>query len=286
MKNGMPKFSVLVTVYKNEKAEYFDRALNSIETQTLFPDEIVIVKDGRLSASLDLVMEKHIRKFEYVYKIISLEKNHGRGYASKVGIEHISNSWFARMDSDDISLENRFELQIKAIQKYREKYSNLAAIGGQINEFSNNEGDVVGYRKVPLSPENIKNFAAYRSPINNPTVMINKSALINIGNYSSLNVLEDYDLWIRFLSKGYTLINIPDVLVNMRVGNGMYTRRGGFKYLVAYVKQKKLWKSEGIGNNKTVLVSSLAMICNTLFPTKFRKYLYQNFLHKNRRGKL
>lgn len=135
------KFSVLMTIYKKEKAEYFDRALESLENQTVLPTQIVIVKDGPLneSESLEDVIKIHAKKFRNVYTVISLKQNHGRGYASKIGIKHISNEWFARMDSDDISTKDRFKLQISAINKYTKTHPKLAVVGGQISEFMNDE---------------------------------------------------------------------------------------------------------------------------------------------------
>lgn len=280
MSRNTSEFSVLMTIYEKEKAEYLDRSLESLENQTVLPVQIVIVKDGLLNEALDTVIETHAKKFSNIYTVISLKRNCGRGYASKVGIDHISSKWFARMDSDDVSSKDRFELQIAAIKKYIKVYPKLAVVGGQISEFMNNENNIVGYRQVPQEPERIKEFAAYRSPINNPTVMINKEALLAVGNYSELNVLEDYDLWVRFLSNGYTLINIPNILVNMRVGNGMYKRRGGIRYLNTYIRQKQIWKKQGIGTNKTVIFSSIAMMGSILVPPSVRKILYQKILHK------
>ncbi|MDM8222231.1 glycosyltransferase [Limosilactobacillus vaginalis] len=280
MKYRYPKFSVLMTIYVKESPKNFQESLLSLENQTVMPNEIVIVEDGKLSEQLEEILNKHTRKFNGLYKIIKLKKNHGRGYASRVGIDHISNKWFARMDSDDISEKNRFELQISEILRSNEKYRRLAVIGGQISEFVKDKEIITGCRKVPQLPNDIRKFAAYRSPMNNPTVMINKDALLDVGSYSTLNVLEDYDLWIRFLSKDYQLINVPDVLVRMRVGNGMYARRGGIDYLKIYVKQKIKWKKMGIGTNKTIFISSLAMIANVMIPAKLRKYVYRLFLHK------
>ena len=57
------KFSVLMTIYKKEKAEYFDRALESLENQTVLPTQIVIVKDGPLNESLEDVIKIHAKKF-------------------------------------------------------------------------------------------------------------------------------------------------------------------------------------------------------------------------------
>ena len=46
------KFSVLMSVYRKENFEYFQTALDSVINQTLQPDEIVIVEDGKLTDEL------------------------------------------------------------------------------------------------------------------------------------------------------------------------------------------------------------------------------------------
>ena len=279
MNNILPKFSVLMTVYNAEKPEYLNSALNSIENQTLVPDEIVIVKDGKLNDALELVLSKHKNRFMNIYKIISLEKNCGRGYDSKIGVSHITNDWFARMDSDDISLKNRFELQMLAINKYKRIYPNLAVVGGQLNEFVCDESNIVGHRNVPLNWDRIKQFAAYRSPVNNPTVMIKTSAIKQVGGYSKLNTMEDYDLWVRFIISDFEIINIPDVIVNMRVNN-MYSKRGGFRYLYQYMCMKRKWRKLGLGNLKTEILSDFYMTLSVIMPTWSRKIIYQKLLHR------
>ena len=61
-----------MTVYDKEEPKRLDEALNSIEIQTAFPDEIVLVKDGKLTESLDNIISKHSDKHGEIYKIISL----------------------------------------------------------------------------------------------------------------------------------------------------------------------------------------------------------------------
>ena len=43
------KFSVLLSIYYKEKPEYFSECMESIYSQTVLPDEIVLVEDGRLT---------------------------------------------------------------------------------------------------------------------------------------------------------------------------------------------------------------------------------------------
>lgn len=53
--NYFPDFSVLMSVYKNEKPEYLDQSLISLENQTVLPKEIVLVEDGVLTSELGSV---------------------------------------------------------------------------------------------------------------------------------------------------------------------------------------------------------------------------------------
>ena len=51
------KFSVLMSVYKNDKAEYLKQAIDSVVHQTMKPNEIVLVEDGPLSEELNLCIQ-------------------------------------------------------------------------------------------------------------------------------------------------------------------------------------------------------------------------------------
>lgn len=63
------------------------------------------------------------------------------------------------------------------------------------------------------------------------TVIFKKSAVLESGNYRDFLWFEDYDLWVRMIQKGYKVANIPEVLVNVRAGDEMFARRGGWRYL-------------------------------------------------------
>lgn len=97
------KFSVLLSVYKNEKPEYLKSAIESIYfAQTLKPSEIILVEDGPLTVELyDVIRELKV-KLENTLKIVKLEKNSGLGIALNKGIFECENELVARMDTDDI----------------------------------------------------------------------------------------------------------------------------------------------------------------------------------------
>lgn len=69
----MEKFSVLMSIYKNEKPEYLKQALDSILNQTLLADEILIVKDGLLTPELDKTLDEYAAKNKII-KFLEYEK--------------------------------------------------------------------------------------------------------------------------------------------------------------------------------------------------------------------
>ena len=73
----MQPFSVLMSVYKNEKPEYFEVAMNSILCQTAVPDEIVLIRDGAVPESLQEVIDSFLNTCPVRIKYIPFEKNGG-----------------------------------------------------------------------------------------------------------------------------------------------------------------------------------------------------------------
>lgn len=273
----LPTFSVLMTVYDKEQPAFLDRSLQSVEEQTVSPDQIVVVTDGPLTPELDRVLDRHQDMVGDKFRVVRLPKNIGRGRASQAGIDVITTEWIARMDSDDVCLSDRFEKQIEAIIAHPQ----VAVVGGYVLEFAEDEDNIVGKRKVPLTNDDIRDYAKYRNPINNPAVMFKRELLPAIGGYPAMNILEDYDLWVRFIANGYELMNLPEYLVKMRVGSGMYSRRGGMDFLKTYIKMKRKWRQMGVGDRKSELTSNVMMTVNTLLPDQVRKFVYQKILHKN-----
>ncbi|GHV72345.1 hypothetical protein AGMMS49928_29020 [Spirochaetia bacterium] len=107
------KFSVLLSVYKNEKPEYLNRALVSIwDDQTLKPDQIVLVEDGQLTSELDKVIDEWQQRLSDIFTVVNLPENVGLGAALNEGLKYCKHDLVARMDTDDVSLPDRFEKQI------------------------------------------------------------------------------------------------------------------------------------------------------------------------------
>lgn len=271
-----PPFSVLLSVYKKENANFLDVALLSLENQTILPSEVILVKDGELTKELEDTIQKHVSSNIIHYVIIALKKNNGLAAALSIGTKYVSTNWIARMDSDDYSAPDRFEKQLNAILENPQ----LAIIGGQVAEFANDIGNIVGYRRVPLKKELIYDFIKWRNPFNHPTVMINKAKLELVGGYLSFGNLEDYYLWSRMIAKRLPMQNLDDMLTFMRVDEGMYSRRGNFSNVKYFYRLRKFLKDNTLISYKDEIIGDIVMTANIVMPNQLRKIIYQRILHK------
>lgn len=270
-----------MSVYKNETVENFEAAFNSIISQTVPPEEIVLVRDGPVSESMQNAIDKKVKENNSI-TYIPLEENLGLGNALKEGIIKARNELIARMDSDDISVPNRFELQLKAFEQHPE----IDLVGGQVSEFIESVNSSVGKREVPTNHEDIVKYLKKRNAFNHPSVMYKKTSVLKAGNYVEMHFVEDYYLWLRMMLDGCVFMNLPDILVNMRTSPEMYQRRGGLKYYKALQRLEKFKKDSNIVNyigytkNKVMRFIQCVMI-----PNNLRGWIYKKVLRKQRWNK-
>lgn len=269
----MEKFSVSMCVYHKDNPQWFAQAVKSVLEQTLPPDELIIVVDGPVPDSLEEVLAT----FSPCAHIIRLRENRGHGEARRTGLLHCTHELVAIMDADDICQPNRFALQMEAFAKD----PTLSVVGGQIGEFIHSPEEMVGYRQVPLSPEEIRKDLKTRCPMNQMTVMFRKSHVQQVGGYLDWYCNEDYYLWVRMQEANMRFANVPQVLVKVRVGEQMYRRRGGWKYfrseqkLQAYMRQKGL-----IGWGTYIINVAKRLVVQVLLPNRLRSWVFQKFARK------
>lgn len=272
----LPKFSVSLSVYKNDDPEHFREAVNSVINQTIIPAEIVLVVDGPVPDTINNV----ITEFEnsiYNFKVLWLPENKGHAIARQTGIEETNNELVALMDSDDIAVSNRFEKQLKCFHKQPE----LDVLGGQIIEFVNSTNNIAGIRNVPLENEKIKEYLKTRCPFNQVTVMMKKSSMLNAGGYIHWHCEEDYYLWIRMFEKGCNFLNLPDNLVYVRVGSEMYKRRGGINYFKSELKLQKYMLQKRIITFPLFLYNvTIRFIVQVLLSNRLRGWIFQKLFRK------
>lgn len=267
------KFSVSMCVYGKDNPVFFDEAISSVVNQTVLPSEIVLVVDGPIPDSIENVIEKYRRTMKNsTFKVIYLEKNMGHGEARRVCFDNCSYDLIALMDADDLSVKDRFEKQLAFFRNNPE----LSVVGGNIQEFVGDPSNCVGKRIVPSEDSAIKAYMKKRCPMNQMTVMFRKRDIAEVGGYVDWYCDEDYYLWIRLAMGGKFFGNLDETLVNVRVGEEMYSRRGGIRYFRSEAKLQKLMLEKGlISGGRFFINVSERLVLQVLMPNKLRGFLFQ-----------
>lgn len=217
-------FTVLQSVYCKDNPAFLAQSLQSIADNTLLPEKVVLVKDGTLTPELETVIAEWREMIPL--HVVGYEENKGLAYALNFGLQFVETELVVRMDSDDTAYSNRFEKQVG----YMERNPGVALCSGYISEFNATEMIPSSIRRVPLLHDEIVSYLKSRNAFNHMAVCFRKSAVREAGGYQFVPYFEDYDLWIRVVQKGFLVANIPELLVNARIGNDMIDRRHGIAY--------------------------------------------------------
>ena len=268
----LPPFSVSMCVYGGDNASWFKTAVDSILNQSVTPNEIVLIVDGPVPGELDKVISEYEKNS--LFNIIRFKENRGQGEARRVGLKNCKNNLVAIMDSDDISVSDRFKVQLEAFNSYPAAH----VIGGQIVEFIDKPENTVGKRTVPAENTDIYEYMKKRCPMNLVTVMFKKDSVEKAGGFIDLYGEEDYYLWVRMAKMGMKFFNVPETLVNVRVGKDMYNRRGGIRYFKSEKKMQKYMLESGIIGLGTYTLNVLKrFIVQVLMPNAVRGWVFKNF---------
>lgn len=269
------KFSVLISLYCKENPVFLRESLNSIFHQTLLPDEIILVEDGPLTPELYAVVEDFAGQHVEI-KRVHLEKNVGLGLALNEGLRHCSCELVARMDTDDVAKPERFAKQVD----FMARHPDIAVCGSWIDEFIGTTDNVVSYRRIPETPEELAVFGRKRNPLNHPSVMFRKHAVEAVGGYEHFPLFEDYWLWARMQTSGYLIYNLQESLLWFRTSADVYRRRGGWRYATTELRfQYSLWRIGYISFVNMVYNGATRFFVRIL-PNTIRKILYNKMVRK------
>lgn len=278
----MEKFSVLMSIYEKENPKFFEQSLDSVLVkQTLIPDEVVIIQDGKIGKELSSIIKKFKSKFPKIIKVVPFEENRGLGFALQDGVKKCSNELICRMDTDDICDKNRFKKQIS----YMTKHKDISLCGGSIEEFDKKINDLKRLKTMPNSHDEIIKYSRKRNPFNHMTVCFKKSDILEVGNYQSLQYLEDHYLWIRLLASGKKTANLKDVLVYARIGNGFIKRRGSKKYIKGWKFLQSYMYEHNMINKIDQYSNNAAIYAFVYMPDSVRDFLYRKVLREKAKNR-
>ena len=262
--------TVLISVYFSERPDYLHQALESLVSQLAADDEVVVVEDGPLTLDLSDTLDSFRDRLP-IRRIVSQE-NVGLAQALNLGLRYATQPWIVRFDSDDICFDDRIEIQKRVIQDGKYDF-----FGGQILEFDEVSGNVSGRRNVPLCEDEISSMLYKRNPFNHVTMCINRKLLME-NCYPNIPGFEDYALWATLISKGYRYGNTDDVLVKVRAGGNMLSRRSGWGYVKREVKLRRYFISLSSFDTCKVVFFGFLRCVSFLFPVWVKSFYYKKYL--------
>ena len=200
-----PQVSILMPVYNT--APYLREAMDSMLSQTFTDFELIVLNDcspDDAEELLDAYDDSRIVRYRG-------EKNVGLSNVLNVGIEMARGKYIARMDSDDISLPNRLQVQVDFLEAHPE----IDLVSAGMRLFGAKEEVWIRER----DPEKVKINALFHSPILHASSVWRKESFEKHGLRFRQEMVpaEDYDLWTRAILKGLKLVNLSEVLYKYRL---------------------------------------------------------------------
>ena len=148
-------------------------------------------------------------------------------------LEHANGEFVARMDADDVSLPNRFEVELNFLLETNADLISSNAI------YIDEDGNVVG--KGLIINDNQKYELLYTNRLVHPSIMAKTDAFRELGGYRNFRRAQDYDFWLRFLSSGKSIRIVNEYLIKYRLSNSQSSNSHRLEQFYISKYQKSLY---------------------------------------------
>lgn len=219
----MPKVSIIMGIYNC--AVTLPEAIDSIFAQTFSDWQLVLCDDGSIDNTYSIA-ESYQKRCPDRIKLIKNDRNMGLNHTLNRCLELADGEYIARQDGDDISLPERFEKEVNALNSRPE----IAIVSTAMTYFD--ENGTWGQNHPVEFPQN-RDFIP-GTPFCHAPCMVRRKAFDAVNGYTEdkrLLRVEDYDLWIKMYAAGFRGQNLLEPLYAMRDDRSAYSRRR-FKYRV------------------------------------------------------
>ena len=271
----LPEYTAVMSVYSGEKPEFLRQSLTSMLTQTHPCRELILVCDGELTPELDNIIAELCAKHSELH-VVRSKSSRGVGACVNAALRRAKTEYIVKMDSDDISLPDRCERQLRYLAEHPE----TDMLGSFIEEFDSDSGEQIAQRRTPLTHSEIVQFAKRRNPFNNQTLVYKRSAAIRAGGYTTVRRCEDYDFVVRMLMSGAIGANLPEVLVRYRVTKQNLTRRRNLNNTISFIAVRWHIHTKGFSSLTDLLVPCAAQLLLFMLPQRLTGLFYRKLLRK------
>lgn len=270
---GNKQLAVIMSVYHNDDILYLRPAVESILNQSLKDFDFFIQYDGPVRKEVDEYLSNLTDN-----RVKIQRRDVNKGLAQSLNdllaiVMPMDYQYIARMDADDISELYRFERQMAYLNQHPE----VDCVGGAINEIDEKGENREKVTKYPCSPEETRAFFCKRNPVAHPTVIMRRSLLEKAGCFypTDFERNEDTMLWYKAYMGGAKIANIPDVVLNFRMTNAMFTqRRNGKKFAKSQLEMRKII-NKNLDYGIMSMVYAYAMYFLMISPSWLLKLAYR-----------
>jgi len=191
------RVSVLIAVY--DGARYLGEAIDSVLGQTRAPDEVVVVDDGSVDATPEVIAG-------YGDRITAIREPH-RGNASALnrGLAATSGDYVAFLDADDVWVPDKLVLQLQIL----EENEDVDAVFGLVKQFLSADADPSLARQVTIP-------SAPQAGVSKTGMLVRRRFLEKVGEFDETRLNGDFTDWYARALEHGLVSRVPDVVVAHR----------------------------------------------------------------------
>ena len=237
--------------------------------QTLPAAQTVLVVDGPVAEAQESVIAEFGARPDFV--IVRCATRGGPARACNRGLAHCRQPFVAIMDSDDISVAHRFEVQLARL----DTDPTIDVLASWHSEFNDDPRVANALKRSPSDHEQIARALPWRNVLSHPTIVVRRSFIDLVGGYREFKYLQDYDLYLRLLSAGARFAAIQEPLVLVRTTSEQFHRRGGIDHVVSEWRFRSSHFRNGSLGRAVFMTTILSYTLFRLLPNSIRKSLYR-----------
>lgn len=233
-----PLISVVMSVYK-EPLDWLHQSIDSILNQTFSDFEFIIVCDNPNYEDGKALLKDYAEKDSRV-KLIFNDENIGLTKSLNKGLSIAQGEYIARMDADDISLPQRFEVEVNYLRSHpyvdvcgsnKKAFGNVTFFTRKLN------------RNIPCSNDEVKASLFFVNSIVHPSVMMKRVIGGKVVSYDeNYRVAQDYMFWHDLLKDGAVINVINEVLILYRISGTQISSKNDAQRKVCDAIHKELLK--------------------------------------------
>lgn len=275
------RYSVLVPIAPWEQVTSLCNCLVSLCHQELLPSQIVLSFDGLLTSTMSETIQQFVvENPSIVFTTVEASRSGrlptGVGPTLQRGLHACDHDLVMRLDVDDVAKPERSYQQIEFMTANPE----VAVLGSYLLE-TDEHGNQLSIRSVPLCLVDIRRVSYWRNPMNHPTIMFRRSAIISVGGYVDCPGFEDYHLWLRLLRQQRVLINQASTLTVASAGGPLIARRYGLAYAIKELSFLLRCASERLLPISQVMVLIVLRLPTRIMPRAFLAHIMHRFLRRS-----